>query len=141
MYCLRGRTKIGVQLCFVHAKVTKLSHSDNDMAEKLGQLLIDRPTKNVLYEAKACKCRTPYGHCDNMTDAVPMILSEVNKITRRLVRYKIIQLYIVCVPALRWQTARHMSFRQCCPSAKTQRKRRIRMAFDFMKNERLDLKT
>lgn len=45
MYCLRGRTKIGVQLCFVHAKVTKLSHSDNDMAEKLGQLLIDRPTK------------------------------------------------------------------------------------------------
>lgn len=119
MYCLRGRTKIGVQLCFALAKVTNLSHSDNDTAEKLGQLLIDRPTINVSYEAKACKCRTPYGHCDNMTDAVPMILSEVNKITRRLVRYKIIQLYIICVPALRWQTARHMSFRQCCPSAKT----------------------
>lgn len=141
MYCLRGRTKIGVQLCFVHAKVTKLSHSDNDMAEKLGQLLIDRPTENVLSDAQAWKYYALYVHCDYLTDSFLMILSYVNKITRILFRYKIIQLYIICVPALRWQTARHMSFRQCCPSVKTRQKRRIRMAFDFMKNERLDLKT
>lgn len=98
MYCLRGRTKIGAQLCFAFAKVTNLSHSDNDTAEKLGQLLIDRPTKNVLSEAQAWKCHATHRHCDNMTDAVPMILSEVNKITQRLVRYKIIPLYIVCLP-------------------------------------------
>lgn len=75
MYCLRGRTKIGVQLCLALAKVTNLSHSDNDTAEKLGQLLIDRPTKNVLYDAQACKYRASYGHCDYLTDTFLMILS------------------------------------------------------------------
>lgn len=79
MYCLRGRTKIGVQLCFVHAKVTKLSHSDNDMAEKLGQLLIDRPTENVLSDAQAWKYYALYVHCDYLTDSFLMILSYVNK--------------------------------------------------------------
>jgi|GEM_PF-6207498 len=75
MYCLRECTKIGVQLCFALAKVTNLSHSDNDTAEKLGQLLIDRPTKNVLYEAKAWKYHAPYEHCDYLTDSFLMILS------------------------------------------------------------------
>lgn len=73
MYYLRGRTKIGVQLCLALAKVTNLSHSDNDTAEKLGQLLIDRPTINVSYEAKAWKYYALYVHCDYLTDSFLMI--------------------------------------------------------------------
>lgn len=75
MYCLCGRTKIGLQLCFAFAKVTNLSHSDNDTAEKLGQLLIDRPTENVLSDAKAWKYYALYVHCDYLTDSFLMILS------------------------------------------------------------------